>query len=94
MWLAASLSEIFLYKVCGGSVEARVSDFFTKNPNRKYIFFFGRGGGGGVGGGGWLEEVNIFNKESKKKKWGWGCHIQVSYYWQLLFTLPAVSYVY
>ena len=35
----------------GGGVvwEAGVSDFFTMNPNLKYIFFFGGGGGGGLG---------------------------------------------
>ena len=49
----------------GGRVAARVSEFFTKNPNKKNIFlslsqvsksmkkiFFGRGGGGWVGAGG------------------------------------------
>ena len=37
----------------GGGAGARVSDFFTKNPNPKKNIFFLGGGGGGGGGGGW-----------------------------------------
>ena len=37
-----------------GGGGARLSDFFTKNPNLKYNVFWGCGGGGGrvMGGGG------------------------------------------
>ena len=59
---------------------ARVSDFFTKNPNPnlKKIFFFLGGGEGGVGG--WkvrvgLVKMNLFYFESQfkiKKNFGRG----------------------
>ena len=50
----------------GGSEVAKLSDFFTKNPNLKKKLFFG-GGGGGVGGGGsrisefFLQRIQIYN---------------------------------
>ena len=42
----------FLAGEGGGGGKARVSDFFTKNPNlkRKFFFFWGGGGGRGLGG--------------------------------------------
>ena len=42
----------------GGVGGARVSVFFTKNPNLTYIYFFGGGGGGGLVGGGGEARVN------------------------------------
>ena len=49
-----STSKIFFL---GGGRGARVSEYFTKDPNLKKNFFWG-GGGGGSGGGG---NVNSFN---------------------------------
>ena len=41
----------------GGGGEARVSEFFTKNPNLRMLFLFFLGGGGG-GGRGWGARVS------------------------------------
>ena len=66
-----------------GGWGARVSDFFSKDPNLKKIFFWGGGGwrgsgGGGLegGGGGELELVKFCSKnpnlKKEKKNWGLG----------------------